>query len=329
MQTHMARTLAGAMLACWLPTVALADSSPADQAAAQELFDQGRRLADEGRYAEACAKFEASQRLDPGAGTLLNLATCNQRIGKVATAWTQFNEALSLAIRDGRRDRISFAREHIAVVEPQLPRLTVHVRSQDIEGVSISIDGAPLGKAAWGVAAPIDPGNHVVAASAPGRLPFKTAVELAAAETKSVDVPALAADPNAAAKTEEPTSIEQTTSPVRANPARRIAGEIAIGAGVLALGAGAYFGVRTMSIWSDANANCPNDMCSQRGEQLTQDARSAARAADVAIGIGIAALGAGAVLILTSAGASSSPAKLGVAFVQAARGGGLVLDGAW
>jgi hypothetical protein len=329
MQTRIARTLAGAALALWLPTVALADSSPADQAAAQELFDQGRRLTDEGRHGEACAKFEASQRLDPGAGTLLNLATCNQRMGKVATAWTQFNEALSLAIRDGRRDRISFAREHIAVVEPELPRLTLNVRMPDVEGLSISIDGAPLGKAAWGVAAPIDPGNHVIAANAPGRLPFKIAVELAKAETKSIDVPPLAVDPNAAARREEPASSEAPTAPVRASPARRIAGEIAIGAGVLALGAGVYFGVRTMSLWSDANAHCPNDICSQRGEQLTQDARTAARAADVTIGIGVAALGAGALLLLTSVGTSSSPARVGVAFAAASQGGRLLLDGAW
>jgi hypothetical protein len=328
MQARVARTLASAALAL-LPNVAAADASSADQAAAQELFDRGRRLVDEGKYAEACAKFEASQRLDPGAGTLLNLATCNQRLGRIATAWTQFNEALSLAIRDGRRDRISFAREHIAVVEPQLPRLTVEVNAPQTDRLSISIDGAPLGRAAWGVAAPIDPGNHVVAATAPGKLPYKVAVELAVAEVKSVEVPSLGIDPNAAAKREESETVAPPSGPVPGNPARRIAGEIAIGAGVLALGAGAYFGVRTMSIWSDANANCPNDACSQHGEQLTQDARSAARAADVAIGIGIAAVGAGVVLLVTSAGGSSSPGKIGIGVASAPRGGGFVLDGAW
>src|SRR4029077_5041037 len=188
------------------PHMARADASPANQAAAQALFDQGRRLVDEGNYPEACPKFEASQRLDPGTGTLLNLATCNEHCGKSATAWTEFNEALSLAIRDGRRDRMSFAREHIANIEPQLPRLTVSVRAPGTEGLSVTIDGAPLGRAAWDVKAPVDPGGHTIEATAPGKLPFRATVKLAPTESRAVEVPALDDNPDAAAKRGSPAS---------------------------------------------------------------------------------------------------------------------------
>lgn len=322
-------TLAAALLAVLLPRVLFAAPSPADQAAAQELFDQARRLLDEGKFDEACTKFEGSQRLDPGAGTLLNLATCNQRIGRLATAWTQFNEALSLAIRDGRRDRISFARDHIAAVEPHLPRLTVKVVAPETDGLSVAIDRAPLGKAAWGIATPVDPGAHVVEASAPGRLPFKSTVELASGEAKALEVPLLAEDPKAVATRQAPAPGEPPRAPWGASATRRIAGDIALGAGALALGVGAYFGLRTMSIWSDANANCPNDLCNPHGESLTRDARSAARAADAAIGLGIASVGAAAVLFLTAGGGSTSAPRVGVTLASDARGGGLSLHGAW
>jgi hypothetical protein len=324
--------LAGAWLALLPPRAARADASPANQAAAQALFDQGRRLLDEGKFAEACAKFESSQRLDPGTGTLLNLATCNERLGKSATAWTQYNEALSLAIRDGRRDRMSFAREHIAAIEPQLPHLTVMVRAPGTEGLAVTIDGASLDKAAWNVAAPVDPGDHVIEATGSGKLPFHATVKVAPTETRTLEVPALDDDPEALAKLHQ----GETSAPggplapnvTSGNPARRLAGEITLGAGVVALATGAYFGLRAISLWSDANGNCPNDACTLHGQSLTQDARTAARVADVAIGIGIAAAGAGVVLVLTSGSGQGSPTVAATLTAQA-RGGGLAIHGAW
>src|SRR5262245_18728599 len=58
-----------------------------DSAAAQALFDQGRKLMESERWAEACPKLEESQRLDPAGGTLLHLALCREHEGRIATAW--------------------------------------------------------------------------------------------------------------------------------------------------------------------------------------------------------------------------------------------------
>src|SRR5450432_2466634 len=78
-----------------------AQVSQTDRTLAQSLFEQGKQLMQAGRYADACPKLEESQRLDPGGGTMLNLALCYEDEGKISTAWADFKEALSMARRDG------------------------------------------------------------------------------------------------------------------------------------------------------------------------------------------------------------------------------------
>ena len=55
-------------------------ASPADRAAAQALFEQGRDLMARDRAEEACPRFEESQRLDSGLGTQFHLATCYEAV---------------------------------------------------------------------------------------------------------------------------------------------------------------------------------------------------------------------------------------------------------
>jgi hypothetical protein len=59
----------------------------------------------EGRVSDACPKFEESHRLDPSGGTILNLALCHEKEGKLARSWSEFNEASAFARRDYRADR--------------------------------------------------------------------------------------------------------------------------------------------------------------------------------------------------------------------------------
>jgi serine/threonine-protein kinase len=170
---------------------AAADAS--DARIAQALFDEARALMAQKRYAEACPKLEESQRRDPGGGTLLNLALCREAEGKTATAYVTFTETLSLATRDGRRDRQEIARTHMAALQPSLPRLTVDVQAGAvIDGLAIALDGAPLPKAAWSVAMPVDPGAHTVSAAAPGRAGWEATITVLGGEKKAVSVPPLA-----------------------------------------------------------------------------------------------------------------------------------------
>jgi len=170
-----------------------AHADPQEQQLAQALFEEGRRLMDQKKYPEACPKLAESQRLDPGGGTLLNLAICHEKEGKLATAQVDYNEALALATRDSRQDRQKIARERIAAIDRLVPRLTIVVAhaASEIEGLELKLDGLVLRRAAWGVATPVDPGTHVVEANATGRTPWSGTIVVEVAQKKSIEVPVI------------------------------------------------------------------------------------------------------------------------------------------
>src|ERR1044071_5690414 len=80
-------------------------ASPPDVAAAQALFEQGRALMARERPEDACPKFEESQRLDPALGTEFNLASCYEKLGKLASAYALFTEVAATAHSTGQRQR--------------------------------------------------------------------------------------------------------------------------------------------------------------------------------------------------------------------------------
>src|SRR5688572_7116489 len=94
--------LCGTLLVCHV-----ANAQPTDAALAETLYQQARTLMDQKKYDEACQKFAESHRLDPATGTLLNLAACNEARNKLATAWAQYNDAVTAARRDQREDRVT------------------------------------------------------------------------------------------------------------------------------------------------------------------------------------------------------------------------------
>jgi hypothetical protein len=346
----MARRTGSSRLACALIATACitsarsaaADASPADQAMAQSLFDEARKLMASGDYAHACPKFAESQRLDPGGGTILNLALCHEGQGKTASAWTEFNEALSQAIRDGRPEREARARERIAVLEPKLSRLTVSMGPGAPADVQLTVDGASWGSALRGVAVPLDPGPHVVVAQAAGQPPWSTTVNLGPnADAKTVEVAAptsaiASTSSPATPRTDEPSAPAPVETPAEVpsesgGNGRRTAGWIVGGAGLVAVGVGSVFGVMALSKRSDSNADCQSG-CTQQGVNLNNQAITDAWVSDFGIGLGVIGVVAGAYLLWTSGGdARPATTTSGVHFLPRvmARGGGAALTVDW
>jgi hypothetical protein len=208
--------------------VARAQGAP-DSAAAEELFQDGKRLLKAGRTREACEAFEGSQRLEPRPSTLLNLADCRERNGQLATAWVLYLEAASAARAGaGRADLEESARKKAAAVQPRVSQLVVQVPDASrAPGLAITRDGAPIDPALWNRAQPLDGGSYVIAARAPGRELWSMKVDVAAAGGQhAVSVPRLPASPAQAPAPAAPASASPAPGPGdgAAAEARRPAG---------------------------------------------------------------------------------------------------------
>lgn len=291
-------------------TNALAQPSPEDKAVAESLFRDGRRMMDEGKFKEACRKLEESQRLDPADGTLLNLAVCHEKEGRVATAWGEFMTALTTARRDGRSDRESLSREHIQAIEPTLPRLFIEVpQTVRVPGLKVLRNGTPLQQGAWDTAIPIDPGEVEIEAQAPDYKPWKAKLSIGLGKTDRVTIPKLVKAPPAPKPSG---SAFIGVPPPPDSGAQKITGLVLGGVGIAAVGVGSYFGIRASSKRSDSDNGCQvvngKEQCSQRAVDLNEEARTSARIADVSIGLGVVALAAGAYLYFTSPASSSTSA---------------------
>lgn len=166
-----ALTLLATIAACCWSAPARAQTS--DAALAESLFREGKRLSGERKFAEACPKFAESYKLDPGLGTQLNLALCHESEGKLATAWAEFSEASSRAKREGDTDRAALADEHVRALEPKLAHVSIALApGASVPGLVIKFDSRELASAALGLPIAVDPGKHLLEASAPGKEPY-------------------------------------------------------------------------------------------------------------------------------------------------------------
>lgn len=297
--------------------------SAGNKAAAEALFDQGRQLVQSGDYAQACQKFEASQKLDEGIGTLLYLADCYEKIGRTASAWATFKEAASIAGAQGQSSRQKLANQRAQGLESGLVKVVIDVAkgNEGLLGFEVRNDGVPIPTAQFGIPVPIDPGEHHIEASAPGKQSYVDVVRISKG-VGHVSVPQLTdlapSKPASLLAPREPGQENSNVGGVVANPtapkstfesdtttgkAQRITAYVVGGLGVVGVGVGTYFGLAAIHDNNQSKTRCSsNDGGACYGGRLSQynDAVREARVSTVAFIAGGALLATGVVLYFTT-----------------------------
>ncbi len=283
----------------------------AQSAEAEMLFRDGRTLIKAGKLAAGCDKLDASARLEPSIGTLLNLGDCREKLGKLASAWAAFRKAEAMAKRAGGDDkRQAEAAKRAITLEPNLANLVIEVK-QKVDGLVIRRDGELVDPGIWSTAVPLDPGGYKIVAEAPGYTAWRMDVVVGPRQKRQVVlVPLLTRAPVPRVEPPPPVVVVRPVAPPVSPPdgasvepapvamtvrQRTWSGtrKLSVGLAVVGVGAvagGVYFGTRATELADQSDARCPLTICADaEGLRLNRRAQDAATRANILyVGGGVA-----------------------------------------
>jgi hypothetical protein len=203
------------VLGCALGASAYSSTAHADgvtSTAAQRLFDEARELAEHDRWTEACPRLAESLRLEPNMTTEFRLADCYERIGRIASAWIHYTAAAQAAQVAGETSKSRVAIERAARLEPRVDRLLIAPPA--MPDIQIERDGRILPREAWNTPQPVDPGEHTVHVTAPGKTSFDALVTLTGTgQIRRVDIPVLEQAPSWRLASEAPRFFTEPARP--------------------------------------------------------------------------------------------------------------------
>lgn len=304
------------------------------RADARALAVQGLQAFSSGRWQDAIDLFERAESLVHAPTHLLFAARAHAKLHHYVKARELYlrivHQNLDANASHAFRDAQASASQEIAEVEPHIAELTVSVRGADPKDVRVVMDGAAVQSVLIGVARPIDPGEHQVRAEAPGFAAQTKKVVVADGATASV-VLELVPGANSSSKSSDPQSgARESTAPAAASApvgaprdaggagsnGKRVGAYVAFGAGAVGVGAGVFFGLRSISERSQADQKFQQcggvDGC-RKGDPLSADVASLDRSASsaktssvVGFALGGAAVAAGVTLLVLS----SNPKKV-------------------
>jgi hypothetical protein len=260
-----------------------------------------------------------SNQLMPAVGTALNLGLCSEKLGRTASAMLAYKEAVEMAEQMGpsEKKRVQMAHERVTALESKLVRLRIAVDRANPSSIRVKRDGIAMETAQLDAPVPVDPDDHLIEASAPGKVSWQAKVNVATeGGTVVVTIPELAdlAAPAAAAATATTTTgaataADSSTAPKQGasqGTGRTIAevGLVLLGVGGLA--AGAVLALGAKSEYDDAHSLCDPTSCAPQAQTIQHSAAVRGNVATVFFIVSGAALAGAGVLWLTAPSSKSA-----------------------
>jgi hypothetical protein len=292
-----------------------AEPSAGELAAARDMFNEARQAEDAGNWPEALRKLKAVAEVKLTAQVRFHIGLCEEQLGQLIEALNDFERA---KIEAGEQHVSAVAEEapaHAARVRARLPTLILQM-PPDTSNASVAIDDQPISAALAARPVPLNPGEHTVSVSAPGKI-YRERFGFAEKEERKVDVVFSAAPLELAPRSETPPAAARASLPISggasAPGANRTLGWALVGVGGAALvGAGVSTLVRAGAL-SDIESECPTH---RDCPPSLRDSQSRAKTfGALALGLGIAGVASatlGVVLVTRAAPSEPRAASLGV-----------------
>jgi len=295
-----------------------------DRAGARVAATEGVKAINEKRWADAADLFSRAESLVHSPVHLLYLARAQEKLGHLVKARENYNKILrekySADAPDAFRQAQASAQQESAGLEGRLAAVTVKLDGEK-GPVTVTMDGEKLPPALIGLPLPVDPGSHTFEAigtdlkSAPVTISVaeggKDVVTLTVKSAPGTQVPgtpppAPAAAPatNAPVPATPPPNTETNSS--SGSNGLKIGGFVALGVGVVGLGVGTLFLLKSHKKKSDADALCDSAGCPQSKQSQIQSLDNDYKSAGTLSVVGYAVGGAGVITGITLLALSGS-----------------------
>jgi hypothetical protein len=263
-------------------------------------LEKGYALRKEGKFAEALPLLLDSYKRAPQLKTLINLADCEESLGKLVDALHHWAEARDDATAQGDAAVAKVAGDRTAKLEKRTPQVTLQLAADAPATAVVSWDGAVVPASEMGAKRRVDPGKHVAVVQVPGYPPRNYDLQISEGDDRVVQL-----SPAATAVTSDSNTVDTDASHGTGSSPWRTIGWAAIGVGAASVAVGAFFGFEAISKKSDAN--CPDNHCAGGGDP---DAlRTAVKDGNLStlfiVAGGALAAGGVAILVLTPKGEPS------------------------
>ncbi len=275
------------------------------------------------KYEDALTQFTKAYRLSKSWKVLGNIGLCSLKLERDGEAVAAYEKYLAQGGKEIDGEERAQVERDLAALKAQV----VDVALEFPEGGSRVLDERTPAQGArilneYPVAPPnarlgLHPGRHVITLRlANGDAKWEVNLEPATSVSHRFESIAKA--------------VVISTSGAPASNGSRTAGFVVGGFGVVGIGVGAFFGLKTLSNKSDSDGYCRGTLCDQTGLDMRDKAKTYATISDVAFGAGVAALAVGTYLVLSNRSTGEKAgATLAIGSSMAAGRAGLELRGNW
>jgi len=285
---------------------------------ARANFQRALELEQARDYAGALKLFRQVGQVKLTPQVRYHIAACEENLGKMVAALGGYE----LALKHGQGMPPGFLAEvqqSIDYLKQRIPTVIVS-RGEGAQAAAIELDGVQLGSKSIGIEVPLDPGPHVLRATAQGYQDFEETINVSEGDREEITID-LVPLPAAAPPPPPPVQPEPQPEPERGYGAL----PFIVGGSGLALAAvgGILLGV-SQGQASQALALCDgNTDCTALGDEddpadwyearsLWSSARTLEAVGWVGIGVGVAAVATGTVLYVIDPGRKSEQARVRV-----------------
>jgi len=342
--------------ACFAVAVALAlgalagpahAQSDDDRATARALGQDGQQALDSKDYRTAEDRYRRADKLVHAPTLMLGLARALSAEGKYVEAQETYNRMVREGLPPGAPDvfkrALDDAKKEVEAVAPKVSGVTITVKAAtggDVPDPKVVLDEHPINAASLGVRRSIDPGSHVLRASADG---FKAAEKsFSVLEGGSIDEPITLEKDNAApaAPIAAPVGVgpapagsvsltSSSTAPEAPSSGKHSALPwVAFGVGGAGLIFGAITGLLAVGDHSTLANNCTNGTCPPKENSNLSSYHTMGALSTVGFIVGGVGVAAGVILLVTQPKGDSAATPAAAAGFQIAPAIGLGSVGA-